>query len=218
MLFLWLYTCAMVSFTFIALQKSWDQYRLIMVFIPFIFILIFWSFYNSLKNKSGVAQFLLICSMCILLFSSLFSSINRSFKNYSILQKNISGDIFYGYSEDWANYLKMSKWCGDSLPKESLVACRKSPMSFIYANGKEFFPVYTVYSTDADTVLSMLKTNHVSHFILASLRRNPKKNDGYVINTLHRMMAPVAKKYPQKFTLVKQMGASEPAYLYRINY
>jgi hypothetical protein len=53
---------------------------------------------------------------------------------------------------------------------------------------------------------------------MASLRRNPKRNDGYVINTIQRLAYPVIQKYPDKLVLVKQVGESEPAYLYKINY
>jgi len=66
--------------------------------------------------------------------------------------------------------------------------------------------------------LNYFKKEKVTHVLLASIRRNPKKIDGYIINTLHRMMAPVAQKYPDKVVLVKQMGESEPAYLYEIKY
>ncbi|HKR06348.1 MAG TPA: hypothetical protein VJY62_17060 [Bacteroidia bacterium] len=212
------YTGAMVCFTFIAIQTRWDQYRLILVFVPLILILIFTSFYELVKNKGSGLQFLVIAAAFVLLSSSLVTSIKKSMKNYPVLKKNISGDLFYGYTEDWANYLRMSKWCGDSLPPPNFVACRKAPMSFIYANGKEFYPVYQVFSTDPDTVLNTFKQNKVTHVIVASLRRNPKVIDGYVINTLQRLLQPLAQKYPDKLVLVKKIGESEPAYLYKINY
>jgi hypothetical protein len=218
LVFTLIYTTAMVCFTFIAIQTRWDQYRLILVFVPLILILIFTSFYDLIKNKSGILHVFIVAFIVVLLSSSLLTSMNKSVKNYPVLKKNISGDLFYGYTEDWANYLRMSKWCGDSLPSSSFVACRKSPMSFIYANGKQFYPVYQVFSTDPDTVLNTFKNNKVTHVIVASLRRNPKVIDGYVINTLQRILQPLAQKYPDKLVLVKQIGESEPAYLYRINY
>jgi len=103
-------------------------------------------------------------------------------------------------------------------------------MSFIYGSGKRFFPVYKVYALDTatgysnpDSVLHYFKRNGVTHIILASLRRDPSKADGNIINTLHRMAEPIARKYPEKFTLVYQEpkledAQLEPAYLYKINY
>lgn len=50
----------------------------------------------------------------------------------------MGGDIYYGYTEDWTNFLKLSRYCGDSLPETAYVVSRKAPMSFIYSNGKSF--------------------------------------------------------------------------------
>jgi hypothetical protein len=206
----------MCCFTFIALQTRWDQYRFILIFVPFILILFLTAFYKSIFNNIfGRTVFLM--TIIVLIFSSLITTLNKSLKSYPVVKKNFAGDIFYGYTPDWEHYLEMSKWVGDSLPN-AFVACRKSPMSFIYANGKEFYPVYNVFSTDADTVLNTFKRNNVTHVILASLRRNPRVNDGTIINTVHRVIQPVAQKYPQKLSLVKQIGESEPAFLYKINY
>lgn len=219
-LFTLLYTSALTCITFFALQTRWDQLRLILVFVPFIFVIVLFAFYHLLKNKSSFSQFIFISLSLMILMSVLLSSVKKSVANYPILKQNFKGNLYYGYTEDWQNYLKMSTWCADSLPPNSLVACRKAPMSFIYGKGKEFFPVYRVdnFSTDADSLLNHFKTNHVTHAILASLRRNPKVNDGTIINTVHRVLKPVADKYPQKLILVKQIGQSEPAYLYQFNY
>jgi hypothetical protein len=218
LIFLLIYTTAMASFTFIALQTRWDQYRLILVFVPLILILLFTPFYEIIKHKGSFFQLLYIAIVILFVSSSLITSLNKSIKNYPVLKKNLGGDLLYGYTDDWVNYFKMSQWCGDSLPSSSFVACRKAPMSFVYSKGKEFFPVYTVFSSDPDSILNTFKQNKVTHVLVASLRRNPKVIDGYVINTLQRLLQPVAQKYPDKITFVKQIGESEPAYLYKINY
>lgn len=217
LLFTWLYTGALVCMTFITVQLRWDQLRLILVFVPLILILFFAGFNGLLSKQAGSRFFIFLLSVFIFT-SVLISTAKKSFENLPIVQHNMKGDMYFGYTPDWQNYLKMSRWCADSLPKESMVACRKAPMSFIYGNGKEFYPVYQVISTNPDSVLTVFKENRVTHVMLASLRRNPKKNDGYIINTIHRMLQPVFEKYPSKLTLVHHIGESEPAYLYKINY
>ncbi|MBA3972027.1 MAG: hypothetical protein H0X46_07760 [Bacteroidetes bacterium] len=62
------------------------------------------------------------------------------------------------------------------------------------------------------------KSLNVQYVILGNLRMNPKKNNGRVINTIHRMLAPVYQKYPQKIRLVKTIGTSEKTELYEIKY
>jgi len=218
MQYLVIYAAAMMAITFIVLQIRWDQPRMILVYVPFIMIILFYGLYHLLKDKGSFVQFLYFVFTGILLCSSLFSSIGKSVARYPILKKNLKGDIYYGYTPDWQNYLKMSRFVGDSLPDNALVACRKAPMSFVYGRGKKFYPVYTVLSTDADSVLNIFRRDSVTHVLLASLRRDPKKIDGYIINTLHRMLIPVQQKYPQKLVLVKQIGETEPAYLYELKY
>ncbi|HVA99413.1 MAG TPA: hypothetical protein VNG53_11010 [Bacteroidia bacterium] len=219
LLFVALYTAAVMVVSFVALQTRWDQPRIIMILVPMMLIVIFYGIYNTFSKSSSPVQtiyFYIVIGICI---SGFVASWNKASDNIPILEKNMSGDIYYGYTPDWVNYLRMSAWCGKNLPKNSYVACRKAPMSFIYANGMEFFPVYSVPTSDPDSVLAYCKRNKVTHVILASLRRNSKIADpNAIINTVWRMFQPVAQKYPNKLKLIHQEGNAEPAYLYQIIY
>jgi len=224
-----LYMTATVVLTFVILQARWDQPRLIMIHMPILLITILFGIYQMVK-KSSYAQNLLILICLILIVSGVISTSKKVAKNVPIVVKNLKGDKFYGYSQDWTNFFKISEWCASNLPDSALVASRKASMSFIYGNGKRFFPVYKVYALDTatgysnpDSVLNYFKRNNVTYVILASLRRDPSKADGNIINTMHRMIEPIAKKYPTKFTLIHQFpepaeSQIEPAFLYKINY
>jgi hypothetical protein len=153
------------------------------------------------------------------------SSTKRGLKNLPVVTKNLKGDIYYGYTPDWENYLKLSAWCADSLPQTSLVACRKAPMSFVYGKGKHFYPIYSVIARDTatnqsnpDSALAILQRNKVTHIMIASIRLNPKMNTGEVINTIHFILSPISQKYPQKLKLTKRFGEAESAELYEILY
>lgn len=212
-----LYLLVLSSGIFGGIQANNKQDRLMLIVIPFIFIVLFYGLYK-MTNKSSVMRFYFFCFLVAFLGINLFNSIAGSAKHFSVLQKNMKGDSYYGYTEDWVNFLKMSAYCADSLPPESFVASRKASMSFIYGKGKEFYGVYMVFSNDPDSTLAKFKQEKVTHVILASLRQNPRFNNGQVINTLQRLLYPIAQKYPQKLSLVKQIGESEPAYLYKLNY
>src|SRR5688572_3957424 len=119
----------------------------------------------------------------------------------------------------------MSAWCRDSLPENSLVACRKAPMSFVYARGKHFFPIYSVISKDTvtnqsnpDSALAFFRRNKVTHVLLASLRLDPRRNTCDVINTIHYILAPIIQKYPEKVIQIRQFGESEPAAIFELRY
>ena len=213
-----IYSTAMMAATFIVQQVQWDQLRYILIYIPFILTIFFYAIYSMVIKRSSFTQLIYVIFAGIFLFSSVITSTGKVVKNFATLKKNMSGDIYYGYSEDWANLLKMSAYCADSLPPTAFVASRKAPMSFIYGHGKKFYPVYTWFSQDPDTVLSVFKKEHVTHVIAASLRRNPKKIDGQIITTVHGLLQTIAKKYPEKLVQVKQIGETEPAYLFEIKY
>ncbi len=213
-----LYTGALITETFFILQTQWDQPRLILVYIPLILFILLSGFYYMFESSPRIFQTAFIVIMITVFAGSAVTSVDKAKNNLPVLKENLAGDIYSGYNPDWINYLKLSEWCAYNLPPNSLVAVRKAPMSFIYAKGKRFYPVYNVFSSDPDTVLSVLKKNNVTHVMVASLRSNSKKNDGSIINTMQRLMYPVSQKYPEKLKLIHTIGDSEPATLFEIDY
>jgi hypothetical protein len=219
------FTGIQAGLTFLLLQVKWDQPRLVLIYVPFMLMIIFYGLYKALEKGGASGLVAFIAVVAIVVASNFMTTTKKSVKNFPILKRNLSGDKFYGYTPDWANYLKLSEWCADSLPPNSFVACRKAPMSFVYGKGMKFYPIYTVPALDTTTTLSnpdsalaLLKREKVTHFIIANLRRNPKKVDGFIINTIHRMAYPIAQKYPQKVKFVKKMGDKEDAQLFEILY
>jgi len=216
------YSLSMLFISFFALQARWDQPRIIIIFLPFMVMLFLHALLSLLERFSIGASLYLVC-LLIFSFSSLTSSFKRTGENIPYLSKNLRGDVYAGYTPDWVNFLKMSRWCADSLPKDSYVASRKAPMSFIYGKGKEFFPVYRVLAYDTvsrqsnpDSVLAIFRRNKVTHIMLASIRIDPNHNSGQIINTMNNILAPVAQKYPNKIVQVHQEGEDEPTILYEI--
>ena len=222
LLFFGLFTGAQLLLSFIILQARWDQPRIVLICMPIMLILIYNWFFNTMK-KSGMGQFIYLGIIVLISGSVLLSSFKRGSANLPIVKKNFSGNIFYGYTPDWQNFLKCSKWCSDSLPQNTLVASRKAPMSFVYANGKKFFPIYSVIKKDSltnqsnpDSALAFFNEKGVTHIMLGSLRINPNENSGQVINTVHNIAQPIMEKYPNKLKLIHTEGVSEPTYLFEI--
>ncbi len=238
-----LYSSVLLGITFFALQTSWGQGRLVMVYLPLMLMVIFYGFYNVFNKKSNASfQFFYFVLLAIFLFINTSTTLKKASKNIPIVKKNlIEGDKFAGYTDDYKNFLKLSEWCADNLPKGSLVASRKAPMSFVYGRGMEFFPIYKVsFPRDADSILTILKKEKVTHVIFANLRLDPSRSGDImstlpadypsiygayidsdqksIINTMQNYFSPIAQKYSQKFQLIKQMGTDEEALLYKINY
>ena len=217
-LFLFVYLVLFLLGTFVSIQKIWDQYRLIIPVVPIIFMFTTLYFTHLLSQKGfHVLQPVLLFAFGV---SALFITINstKKFETQNLLA-NLTTNKYQGYTPDWENFLKLSEEYALSLPPNSLIAVRKPDMARIYANGKKFYGIYRFNSEDADELVKQLKEAKVTHMLLASLRKNPEVNSGEVINTLHRYMGIIIKKYPQAFTELKVVGGQEePAAIYQINY
>jgi hypothetical protein len=112
----------------------------------------------------------------------------------------------------------MTKWCAENLPKEN-IAVRKAPMSFIFSEGKEFYPIYNTPTENPDSLLIPLRSAKVNYIMPAELRANPATYiEGQIIGTVHRYMYYVMTKYPDAFEFVHQEGDLEKAQLYRIKW
>ncbi|MBN1397929.1 MAG: hypothetical protein JXA06_07850 [Bacteroidetes bacterium] len=216
LLFTVIFTLSLEGLTFIVLQTFWGQSRMILIVVPFLLIVIFYTIYQWLMSRTALQPVYFII-VIILVITGLSKTIPKANSNIDVLSKNIKGDIYYGYTNDWVNYLKMSEWAGIHLPDSALIACRKAPMSFIYGKGKSFHGIYSVPSTDPDTIINRWKTAGVTHVIDASLRSNPQVADGIIISTVRRTIIPVIQKYPEKLKLVHQIGETEPAYLFEFH-
>lgn len=216
-LFTAIYTAIMLGMTFIVLQKIWDQYRLIVPFFSSMILVLLFGIFELAKEKKGKwiprsALFLVvICTGSVLIQS--FSKVDLI-----TLGKNLKGDLYEGYTDDWRHYLSMTEYAGKELPADAYVAVRKPNMARIYANGKKFYGIYRYDSDNPDALLKRLKDKKVTHVIMASLRKNPAVNNGQTINTIHRYLYIISKKYPEIFKLEHQIGKVEPAYLFRVDY
>lgn len=222
LVFLTLFTVGQLLLSFIILQARWDQPRIVLICMPILLLLLFTLFFNTVKN-TDMGRMIYVVVILLVSSSVLMSSFKRGNKNLPIVKKNLKGDIYYGYTPDWQNFLKCSRWCADSLPENTLVASRKAPMSFVYGNGRKFFPIYSVIKKDSltnqshpDSALAFFKEKGVTHLMLASLRINPTQNTGDIINTVHNIAQPILQKYPNKLKLVHTEGYSEETYLFEI--
>ena len=209
------------AFTFLALQTSWGQARYIMIMVPFIFIAVFGLLHEAFSRQNlRFYQFFALIFMLIFVLKNVSFSWGLAQKNIPIAKKNLfEGDNYAGYTPDWVNFLKMSEWCSENLPDSALVASRKAPMSFLYGNGKEFYPIWrTKPNPDPDSTLRTFQEKGVTHVMVGSLRVNVKTSQGGIINTVHRVLQPIEEKYPGKLEVVHQIGEYEATQLIKVNY
>lgn len=220
--FVGLYILALLSSTFLVLQTRWDQPRFVLIAMPSMMILYFYLIEKYFK--SVIMRNISFILVLVLSTSLMISNIKRTVQNFPVFLKNLNGDIYYGYTPDWINFLKASEWCGNNLPPEAYVASRKAPMSFIYGKRK-FFPIYSVIKKDPETnqsnpdsALIFFQQNKVTHILMPRLRIDPTKNTGQYINTIDNILEPIQNKYPNKLKLIHTEGEVEPCYVFEFVY
>ncbi len=212
------YLAIMLGITFFSLQKLWDQYRLIIPFVPLMIVFLVSTVIQIAKALNVVlVKYLFI----VVLIVSLGLAVSKDVKTIDLktLSKNIHGDKFAGFTPDWISYLQMIDYVDKNLSEnETYVACRKPNIARIYGKGRKFYGVYRIPEGSAYDLVRNLQEKNVTHIIVASLRKNPNIFTGQTINTIKRYMSVVVKDYPKMFRLVKQFGGKEPCYLFEIDY
>jgi len=221
LLFTALYAGAMFGITFFVLQKMWDQGRLILPFFaPALLIIFAGLYYVTKRSKQIILQLLPLALMVLIIFTVFNRTGERVKTNRDILAHNLAGDITYGFSPDWVNFIKMSKYAAANVPQEYSIASRKPTISFIYGNGRDFHGIYTIPSENADTLLMELSKRNVKYVITASIRKYAQQKTDEIVNTVHRYLYFIQQKYPNSLRLVHKIGTDdqEPAQLIEIIY
>ncbi len=216
-LFIGVFIAISFGATFLALQTYWNQERLIIVFTPLLLVYLLYVLYYLFTNplKKFVAIFIVL--IAILAAANLYQLFTKIPEQTEVISKYLDGDKYYGFPEDWVNYLNMTKWVKDNLPDDVYVACRKPGMAFIYSGGKDFYGIWKVPSNDPEELYNKLKDTGVTHVIMANIRTNPDDPNSRIINTVKRYLGIVNKGYPGKLKMVHQTGENWPAYLYEIH-
>lgn len=152
--------------TFFSLQTIWDQERLIIPAVPLLLLSILYLVYyvSNLQNtKARYLKPLFYIVIVLLTIPSLLLTVKK------IEEARQLKNEFSGLTPDWINYLRVSQWSAENLPKESLVACRKPDISSIYAKGKKFYGITNVPSNNANLFIEKWKSNP-SYYVALSVK------------------------------------------------
>jgi hypothetical protein len=222
--FIGLYTAVMMGTTFFALQPAVAQDRIIIVFLPYLLLLLLFAegpIMKRINGKHPAFNRKLYYGILLLIGLINFKITSVTIRNnLPVLQENISGDPYFGYTPDWINYLEMGKWVTEHVGKQEVVAARKPNGLSVYCNGRDFYGIYNFPTNlNADQLLDKLKGDKVSYMILASLRADKRIADPKnIITTLHKYGAKIIEKYPRSMKIIRTIGKEEPCYLVKIIY
>lgn len=169
MFFVSLYIGASVAATFIALQQQWDQMRMVIIYFPMLLLLLSWGIQQLAVRKGyGFLQLLLPVFLILVFFKTLGLTAEKVKVNQKVLSKNIRGNMYYGFTPDWQNFLLMSEWVGKNLPDSVVVASRKPSMSFIYSGGRDFYGIYRFPSDEPESLVRGIEKRTGKLFVLSN--------------------------------------------------
>jgi hypothetical protein len=145
-----LHTLGFCLANFIILHATWLQERFIIVYYPLILIVILSGIYYLLQSGRHV-HFVYIAVVAILFMGSFKQTLNKVKANATALRMYLSGNILYGLSPDWQNYIQASRRAAKEVPESVNIASRKPSTSTIYGN-RPFYGIYSVPSVPKDTL------------------------------------------------------------------
>jgi len=158
MLFVAIFLGVSMIATFIALQQSWDQMRMVVIYIPMLLLILCWGILELSRSRGfGFLAVLLPFFLVFIFFKTLGQTIEKVKVNQKVLAKNLSGNPYYGFTPDWKNFLFMSRWVGENIPDTAVVASRKPSMSFIYSKGRDFYGMYRFPTMEPEKLINSIE-------------------------------------------------------------
>jgi hypothetical protein len=147
-----------ITATFIVLQQQWDQMRMIIIYLPMLLLFLAWGIHQLAFRKGfGFLQLLLPLLLVFIFFKTLGQTADKLKANQKVLARNIRGNMYYGFTPDWQNFLLMSEWVGKNIPDTEMVASRKPSMSFIYSKGRDFYGIYRFPAEEPEKMVNDIK-------------------------------------------------------------
>jgi hypothetical protein len=174
-----LYTLGFCLANFIILHATWQQERFIIVYYPLILFIILTGIYYLLQSHKSL-HFLYIAVVAMLFLGTFKQTLNRVETNSTALKEYLSGNLLYGLTPDWQNYIQASKRAAQEAPKSANIAVRKPGTSTIYGN-RPFYGIYSVPSVPKDTLNTWNPAPGKSVFIINLMSQQiPPTLSGYL--------------------------------------
>ncbi len=144
LLFTGIYLSVILGASFFALQTIWDSRRLMTPYYPLMLIFLLSAFYYPFKErKLKKWAFIYPLIVFIIGFATIRKTLIQVAANAPNLRHSLKGDMLYGLTPDWKNFIRMSKWAAENTPKNEMIASRKPSISYVYT-GRRFSGIYKV--------------------------------------------------------------------------
>lgn len=203
-----LYVGTLLGITFFALHAFWNQDRLVVIYLPLIFIGISFGLYELIRSRNfSVFKPVLLIVMALVIIVQLLFTFKAVSKNAKQFKGYTKGNEYYGYPLPVTNYLKTCKWAGDNIKDTMAIACNKPVEGLVFGGVLKFTKLPQPPSADPDAILKLLKEKKIGYIIIDAFGAD-----------LSQVVQAIYQKYPEKIQQIHQEGEVEAAYLIKINY
>lgn len=198
--YLGIHVIALCLATFVALQTNWDQWRQILVYYPYILLLFAFLIHEVLRwGKMVKWQWLMPVVFAIVFFSTINVTAAKIPDSLEALSHNMEGDMLYGMTPDWQNYIRASEWAAKELPQEYTIAVRKPNISFVYT-ARSFYGIFRLDGSSLEAIKAKYKPNHTAVIMSIPDAANKGIYPGiapYTIGVIAANFTPSAMTVPQ---------------------
>ena len=167
--FMGIYTIITLVIIFFIAHTIWLQSRFIIPYFSMTLLLMFSSIYYLLSMKRWVKFQLLLPVAVIILFGfSFMVTADKSAETRKVDNK------YYGLTPDWENYCKLSEWTAANLPANTIVACRKPSISFLFSKGRNFFGITRLPFSPGESLLKDWQRKNFHYYLIPAAELNHK--------------------------------------------
>ena len=181
LVFVGIYVGIMNFASFVILQSTWGQDRLIVVYYPLIILFLTGGIYYLFQYKA-IRKFFFIYPLLLLMLciGTLSITTNRIRRNIPVLQENMIGNRLYGLTPDWQNFIKGSQWAAHNLDKDAVIVSRKPSISKVYT-GRDFAWAPTDITVPFEALTTLQNTESQAILLVEDLSQSPYVK--YIINS-----------------------------------
>ncbi|MCX6351698.1 MAG: hypothetical protein NTX03_07540 [Bacteroidetes bacterium] len=164
--FIFLYVITLSFITFAALQSFWNQDRLMVIYLPFIFLAFVFGIYGFLKHRgmSFLAPISFGFGVLMLLLQFGTTATNLS-KNSSYYKKYMKGDLYYGYPEQVSSFLKVASYGAKNINDTLRIACFKPIEAAAFTGEIKFTKIPKFTSGEPDSLLAMMRKSKAGYLL-----------------------------------------------------
>jgi hypothetical protein len=205
------YAAGTLAITFITLQVSWNQDRLIVPYVPLVVLAFFSALYYWVVKKDNPLLKVGMIGIFVIISLMQFPATARITKQNSLaLKKYRKGSTTYNFRQPIINFIEINEWIDTNLPEDSIkIATNKPEEAFVYARKAVFLRVPSMNGKTPEEILKYLKENHFTHILM----------EGFLGNKVASAFMPLYEKTPDKLEPLKQVGEGQDAcYLFKIKY